>query len=80
MESPIKSDFRLTRVTTSLAGVDIPAGTKIMLLPGAANRDPPTSSVQPSCGSTDRMRARTWPSRAACTVAQEARWRESRAE
>ena len=40
LESPIKSDFRLTRVSTSLAGVDIPAGTKIMLLPGAANRDP----------------------------------------
>ncbi len=40
LESPIKSDFRLARVATSLAGVDIPAGTKIMLLPGAANRDP----------------------------------------
>lgn len=40
LESPIKSDFRLTRVTTTLGGVDIPAGTKIMLLPGAANRDP----------------------------------------
>ena len=40
LESPIKSDFRLTRVTTSLAGVELPAGTKIMLLPGAANRDP----------------------------------------
>jgi cytochrome P450 len=40
MESPIKSDFRLTRVTTTLGGVEIPAGTKIMLLPGAANRDP----------------------------------------
>lgn len=40
MESPIKSDFRLTRRTTTLGGVDLPAGTKIMLLPGAANRDP----------------------------------------
>ena len=40
LESPIKSDFRLTRVSTNLAGVDLPAGTKIMLLPGAANRDP----------------------------------------
>lgn len=40
LESPIKSDFRLTRVSTSLGGVDLPAGTKIMLLPGAANRDP----------------------------------------
>jgi cytochrome P450 len=40
LESPIKSDFRLTRVSTSLGGVSLPAGTKIMLLPGAANRDP----------------------------------------
>lgn len=40
LESPIKSDFRLTRVATALAGVDLPAGTTMMLLPGAANRDP----------------------------------------
>jgi cytochrome P450 len=40
LESPIKSDFRLTRVATRLAGVDLPAGTTMMLLPGAANRDP----------------------------------------
>jgi cytochrome P450 len=40
LESPIKSDFRLTRVSTTLGGVALPAGTKIMLLPGAANRDP----------------------------------------
>jgi cytochrome P450 len=40
LESPIKSDFRLTRRSTTLAGVDLPAGTKVMLLPGAANRDP----------------------------------------
>jgi cytochrome P450 len=40
LESPIKSDFRLTRVATTLAGVDLAAGTTMMLLPGAANRDP----------------------------------------
>jgi len=40
LESPIKSDFRLARVATTLAGVEIPAGTTMMLLPGAANRDP----------------------------------------
>jgi len=39
-ESPIKGDFRLSRVRTTLAGVDIPAGTTIMVLNGAANRDP----------------------------------------
>lgn len=39
-ESPIKSDFRLTRVDTTLGGVHISAGTTVMVLPGAANRDP----------------------------------------
>ena len=38
--SPIKSDFRLARVATTLGGVAVPAGTTVMLLPGAANRDP----------------------------------------
>jgi cytochrome P450 len=39
-ESPIKGDFRLSRVATSVGGVDIPAGTTVMVLNGAANRDP----------------------------------------
>jgi len=39
-ESPVKGDFRLTRVPTSLGGVDIPAGTTLMVLNAAANRDP----------------------------------------
>jgi cytochrome P450 len=40
LESPIKSDFRLARVATTLGGVEVPAGMTVMLLPGAANRDP----------------------------------------
>jgi cytochrome P450 len=40
MESPVKSHFRLASTTTSIGGVEIPAGTIIMLLPGASNRDP----------------------------------------
>ena len=40
VESPVKTDFRLTRRTTSIGGVDIQAGTPVMLLNGAANRDP----------------------------------------
>ncbi len=40
IESPVKADFRLARRSTSIAGVDIPAGTPVMLLNGAANRDP----------------------------------------
>ncbi len=40
VESPVKADFRLARRRTSIGGVDIPAGTPVMLLNGAANRDP----------------------------------------
>ncbi len=40
MESPVKTDFRLTRRSTTIGGVDIAAGTPVMLLNGAANRDP----------------------------------------
>ena len=40
IESPVKGDFRLARVTTELAGVKIPAGTTLMVVNGAANRDP----------------------------------------
>ncbi len=39
-ESPVKADFRLARVTTELGGVEIPAGTTVMVVNGAANRDP----------------------------------------
>jgi cytochrome P450 len=40
LEAPVKSHFRLARRTTSLGGVDIPAGTTVMLLIGGINRDP----------------------------------------
>ncbi len=40
VESPVKCDFRFTRRTTSVGGVEITAGTPVMLLNGAANRDP----------------------------------------
>lgn len=40
MESPIKCHFRMARRRTNLGGVEIPAGTTIVLLLGAANRDP----------------------------------------
>lgn len=38
-ESPIKGDFRMARRTTTVGGVEIPAGSVVMLLNGAANRD-----------------------------------------
>ncbi len=40
LESPLRTQFRLARVRTQLGGVDIPAGSTIMLVPGACNRDP----------------------------------------
>ncbi|MCV7100207.1 cytochrome P450 [Mycobacterium palustre] len=56
-EGPIKSDFRMTRVATTLAGVELPAGTTVMLLPGAANRDP-DHFVCPAEFHADRPNAR----------------------
>ena len=40
LESPLRTQFRMTRVPTTLGGVDIPAGASLMLVPGACNRDP----------------------------------------
>ena len=40
IESPVKTDFRLARRAATIGGVDIAAGTPVMLLNGAANRDP----------------------------------------
>ena len=39
-ESVVKGDFRLARMPAEIAGVAIPAGSHVMLLHGAANRDP----------------------------------------
>ncbi len=40
IESPVKGDFRLSRLPVTVGGVDLPAGTTVMVLNGAANRDP----------------------------------------
>jgi cytochrome P450 len=40
LESPTMSDFRMTQKTTHIGGVEVAAGTTIMLHPGASNRDP----------------------------------------
>jgi cytochrome P450 len=39
-ESPIKGSFRLALRDTRVGGVDIPAGSLVMAMNGAANRDP----------------------------------------
>jgi cytochrome P450 len=40
LESPVKADFRLARRPVDVGGVEIAPGTPVMLLNGAANRDP----------------------------------------
>ena len=40
LEGPIKGSFRLALRDTQLAGVDIPEGSMVMAVIGAANRDP----------------------------------------
>jgi cytochrome P450 len=40
MDSPVKGDSRLARKATTVGGVDIPAGTVVMVLAGAVDRDP----------------------------------------
>lgn len=40
IESPVKGDFRLSRVPSTVGGLDIPGGSILMVLNGAANRDP----------------------------------------
>ncbi len=39
-ESPLRAQFRMAKVRAEVGGVDIPAGSTVLLLPGAANRDP----------------------------------------
>lgn len=39
LESPVKAHFRMARTTTSIGDVEVPAGTTLMVLPGACNRD-----------------------------------------
>jgi cytochrome P450 len=39
-ESPIKSNFRLARRNTRIGDVDVKAGTSVLVMNGAANRDP----------------------------------------
>jgi hypothetical protein len=40
IESPLKGSFRLARVPATVGGIDLPAGTTVVLMPDAANRDP----------------------------------------
>ena len=64
-ESPVKGDFRMNRVPVNVGGVDLPAGTTVMVVQAAANRDPrrfddPTTfdPGQKECASTHLVRPR----------------------
>lgn len=39
-ESPVRGDFRMAKVPVTVGGVDLPAGTIVMLVNAAMNRDP----------------------------------------
>ena len=56
-DSPVKTAFRMARVTTKVAGIEIPAGSNVMLLLGAAGRDPRRFS-DPAGFDLDRANAR----------------------
>jgi len=56
-ESPLRVQFRMARRRTTVGGVEIPAGGTVMLLPGAANRDPRTFP-NPAQFELDRENAR----------------------
>jgi cytochrome P450 len=57
-ESPVKGDFRLAKVPTTVGDVDLPAGTTVMLVNAAANRDP-RHFDDPAAFRPDRPNART---------------------
>jgi cytochrome P450 len=57
MESPVKSHFRMARTTTTVGDVKVPAGTTVMVLPGACNRDE-RKFADPNTFSPDRPNVR----------------------
>jgi cytochrome P450 len=58
LEGPVKSIGRMARVSTTLAGVEIPAGSNVVIFPHAANRDPDHFD-DPDKLDIDRTNART---------------------
>ncbi len=58
MESPVKAHFRMARTTTTIGDVEVPAGTTVMLMPGACNRDPPEKFENPHEFHADRPNVR----------------------
>jgi cytochrome P450 family 150 subfamily A5 len=57
-ESPVRGDFRLSKVPVNVGGVDLPAGTTLMLINAALNRDP-RKFPDPDVFDVDRVNARS---------------------
>ena len=57
-EAPVRGDFRLAKRPVTVGGVDLPAGTTVMLVNAAANRDP-AKFEQPDRFDPDRDNARS---------------------
>lgn len=57
-ESPVRGDFRLSKVPVTVGGVDLPTGTTVMLVNAAANRDP-GRFPDPDVFDPERANART---------------------
>jgi cytochrome P450 len=57
-EGPVKGDFRLARRAVTVGGVEVPAGTTVMVLNAAANRDP-RKFDHPGVFDPDRQNARS---------------------
>ncbi|MCG7609002.1 cytochrome [Mycolicibacterium sp. (ex Dasyatis americana)] len=57
MDAPVKSQFRLAKKNTTLGDIDVPAGTTMMVCPGAVNRDP-VRFEDPHTFSLDRKNVR----------------------
>ncbi|HSA39469.1 MAG TPA: cytochrome P450 [Mycobacterium sp.] len=57
IESPVKGDFRLARRATVVGEVEVPAGATVMVMNGAANRDP-RQFENPDTFDVDRSNAR----------------------
>lgn len=56
-ESPVRGDFRMAKVPVTIGGVPLPAGTTVMLVNAALNRDP-RKFPDPDVFDADRANAR----------------------
>ena len=74
MEAPVKGDFRLARCPPRSAGSISRPGPRVMVLNGAANRDPRRFTDPDEFRIERENAASTSPSAAACTAAPGARW------